>query len=63
MEPFMAVWAGATQVFSVKHTVANVSLSPLYLSSIPGFSLDGTSLPGDDLAPYIQQAKDQVNRH
>lgn len=31
------------------------------LISRTGYSLDGTSLPENDLAPYIQQAIDQIN--
>lgn len=31
------------------------------LISRTGFSLDGASLPENDLAPYIQQAIDQIN--
>jgi alpha-N-arabinofuranosidase len=31
------------------------------LISHTGYSLDGASLPENDLAPYIQQAIDQIN--
>ncbi|KAI0937589.1 hypothetical protein AcV5_000388 [Taiwanofungus camphoratus] len=38
----------------------DVGMEP-FMAVWAGYSLDGTSLPEDDVAPYIQQAKDQIN--
>lgn len=51
MQPIMAVWAGEWYRW-------NVTLQYIYL--FPGYSLSGQSLPENELAPYIQQAIDQV---
>ena len=53
MQPIMAVWAG-------EWYPSNASLQYIYFS---GFSLSGQSLPENQLAPYIQQAIDQVGSH
>ena len=52
MEPIMAVWAG----------LSNLTKTEIYFWIFPaGYSLDGESLPEDELAPYIQTAIDQIN--
>lgn len=52
MEPIMAVWAG------LSHLTETEICSE---TAAAGYSLDGESLPEDELAPYIQIAIDQIN--
>ncbi|KAF7797072.1 hypothetical protein EIP86_008264 [Pleurotus ostreatoroseus] len=51
MEPIMAVWSGKPLQLLVNAQADTGT----------GYSLGGTSLPESQLAPYIQQAVDQIN--
>lgn len=53
MEPIMAVWSG-------KSPYLHMSSITEKFRTLLGYSLGGTSLPENELAPYIQQAIDQV---
>ena len=63
MEPIMAVWSGEylpPLEFPLKFRFARAHTRRPLPSNVSGYSLGGTSEPEDNLAGFIQQAKDQV---
>ena len=63
MEPIMAVWSGEylpPLEFPLTFRFARAHTRRPLPSNVSGYSLGGTSEPEDNLAEFIQQAKDQV---